>query len=427
MSKKIVWLSLLLTITLALSGCSLTGKKEVIQTENVPSVPKGAVMASEGKKIELTDLSLTLPDGMNYGQKETDNGTVYYVWNTEEDYVLPTSLDVIFYIYEGNDKKSPDKVLSDAEARNSISQTYMQTFRTGVEKGHINIDANIVYNNKWYNLCFIGDSGSDNIVTTYGTYCYPKTYYGIYTLQKNVSADYSRNYYGFVFSNNSEGEIMTEGEYTSLFNQIKSGFGIETFFTLPQNPLSYDPAKDTSKGYSYTQLETLFENTKNYYIVKNNKSGASQSVSGNSTEPADLKGLYNVVRIVDGDTIVVDINGTETKVRLIGVDTPESVSSDESENTKEGKKASEWTTNLLTEKQVYLEYDVSTEDKYGRSLAYVYLSDGKTMVNKELIKGGFAQVMTVQPNSKYADEFYDLQVAAREAKVGFWETGFFSE
>ena len=76
---------------------------------------------------------------------------------------------------------------------------------------------------------------------------------------------------------------------------------------------------------------------------------------------------------------------------------------------------------------MYLEYDVSTEDKYGRSLAYVYLSDGKTMVNKELIKGGFAQVMTVQPNSKYADEFYDLQVAAREAKVGFWETGFFSE
>ena len=89
----------------------------------------------------------------------------------------------------------------------------------------------------------------------------------------------------------------------------------------------------------------------------------------------ELHGLYEVVRVVDGDTIIVDIDGTETRVRLIGVDTPESVHPDDTLNSERGKIASDFTSALLTGKQVYLEYDKEMTDKYGRTLAYVFLSN----------------------------------------------------
>jgi len=140
-----------------------------------------------------------------------------------------------------------------------------------------------------------------------------------------------------------------------------------------------------------------------------------------------LNGPYDVVRIIDGDTIIINIGSTETKVRMIGVDAPESVHSDESKNTEDGIYASNWTKKLLTDQQVYLEYDADTEDDYGRTLAYVYLDDQTTMVNKLLLKNGLAITMTIQPNSKYADAFYEIQVSARENKIGFWAYDFFKE
>ena len=126
------------------------------------------------------------------------------------------------------------------------------------------------------------------------------------------------------------------------------------------------------------------------------------------SEP-ELHGLYDVVRVVDGDTIIVNIDGEETKVRFIGVDTPESVHPDKTKNSESGKEASEWTAELLSGQQVYLEYDIDKIDDYGRTLAYVYLSDGKTMVQEELIKSGMAELMTIQPNSKYSDRFYEIK------------------
>lgn len=137
------------------------------------------------------------------------------------------------------------------------------------------------------------------------------------------------------------------------------------------------------------------------------------------TEPK-LYGLYDVVRVVDGDTIVVSIDGTDTKIRMIGVDTPESVDPDKSQNTAEGEIASQWTKDHLSEKQVYLEYDVQKTDKYGRTLAYVYLDDKTTMVQDELLRNGLAEVMTVLPNSKYAAHFEEIEKQARKNKVGFW-------
>lgn len=125
-----------------------------------------------------------------------------------------------------------------------------------------------------------------------------------------------------------------------------------------------------------------------------------------------------VNRVVDGDTFVTTINGKEVKVRLIGVDTPESVASDEyleqsgKENTEAGVEASEYTKSLISDTTVYLEFDASTEDKYGRLLAYVYLDNGE-MLQDILLSNGYANLMTIQPNVKYSDHFVEVVEASR--------------
>ena len=142
---------------------------------------------------------------------------------------------------------------------------------------------------------------------------------------------------------------------------------------------------------------------------------------------SDLNGPYKVERIVDGDTIVVKMRGESVKVRMIGIDTPESVAPSyyDKENTPQGLDASEYTKKLLEGKKVYLEYDVNYEDQYGRVLAYVYLKDAKTMVQMKLLEEGLASVYTVQPNSKYAEDFLRIQQEARSNGKGFWGTGYY--
>jgi micrococcal nuclease len=126
---------------------------------------------------------------------------------------------------------------------------------------------------------------------------------------------------------------------------------------------------------------------------------------------------YKVTRVVDGDTIDIDYNGEVKRIRFIGVDTPETVKP----NTKVeeyGKEASDFTKEKLTDKIVTLEFDIEKEDKYSRTLAYVYL-DG-VMFNKVLLEEGYAQVATFPPNVKYVDEFIEIERKAREANKGLW-------
>ncbi len=139
-----------------------------------------------------------------------------------------------------------------------------------------------------------------------------------------------------------------------------------------------------------------------------------------STKVANIgEDSYKVTSVTDGDTFKINYNGKEQKVRLIGVDTPESVHPDSSKNTEYGKQASNYTKSLLENKTVKLEFDVSQTDKYGRLLAYVYLENGE-MLNEKLLKEGYAQVATYVPNVKYVEKFEQLQKEARENKVGFW-------
>lgn len=137
-----------------------------------------------------------------------------------------------------------------------------------------------------------------------------------------------------------------------------------------------------------------------------------------------IDGEYEVVSVTDGDTFEINYNGTKTKVRLIGIDTPESVHPNSKKNNKYGEEASKYTKSLLERKTVKLEFDVSPQDKYGRLLAYVYLEDGE-MLNEKLLKEGYAQVATYPPNVKYVENFKELQKEARENKVGFWAENVF--
>lgn len=136
---------------------------------------------------------------------------------------------------------------------------------------------------------------------------------------------------------------------------------------------------------------------------------------------SDLK-KGKMVRVKDGDTYAMIIDDKETTVRLIGVDTPESVAPSEysKENTSEGKTISEIVKKKLQPGDVlYVEYDAAQIDKYGRTLAYLYFEDG-LMVQEWLLQNGYAQVMTVQPNSKYAERFAEIQHKAAVDKNGLW-------
>lgn len=123
----------------------------------------------------------------------------------------------------------------------------------------------------------------------------------------------------------------------------------------------------------------------------------------------------HVKRVVDGDTLQL---ADGTRVRLIGVNTPETVDPRRPVQAY-GKEASEFTKKTLTGKDVLLDYDVERRDKYNRALAYVWLADG-TFFNAELIRQGYAQTMTIPPNVRYADLFRRLEREAREARRGLW-------
>lgn len=144
----------------------------------------------------------------------------------------------------------------------------------------------------------------------------------------------------------------------------------------------------------------------------------------NNNEEIDKFVEAKLLRVVDGDTIVVEINEKEYKVRLIGIDTPESVASQEyldktgKENTQTGIDASNYTKKILENvSTIYLEKDVSDTDKYNRLLRYVWIEKpndinidtiSTQMLNGILLKNGIAQIATYQPDVKYVEIFKEL-------------------
>ncbi len=139
-----------------------------------------------------------------------------------------------------------------------------------------------------------------------------------------------------------------------------------------------------------------------------------------------------VVRVVDGDTLKIRYWGKEESIRLIGIDTPESrVNKKTKRDAKRsgqdlktiiamGKKATEYVESLINQGDlITIEFDAQQRDRYGRLLGYVYLSNGK-MLNEEIVKAGYANVMTIPPNIKYKDRFLEAYQEAEENKRGLW-------
>ena len=150
------------------------------------------------------------------------------------------------------------------------------------------------------------------------------------------------------------------------------------------------------------------------YILYENYdySTASESLP----EDVDLEGPYDVERVVDGDTLIVDIDGQRTRVRLIGINTPESVAQEEERNTEEGVIASDYVKTLMDEAgyEVWLEYDNELYDQYDRTLAYVYIDyEGEViMLERILLEEGYAEAVVFGTNDRYYEEFCELEAEA---------------
>ncbi len=140
-----------------------------------------------------------------------------------------------------------------------------------------------------------------------------------------------------------------------------------------------------------------------------------------------------VTRIIDGDILQALYGEREKRIRLIGIDTPESRVNRKAEkyaNMSEhdlkaiiemGKKAKAYVNGLIKRGDlITIEFDVQERDKYGRLLGYVYLSNGK-MLNEEIVKSGYAIIMTIPPNVKYKDRLLEAYQEAEKDKRGLWK------
>jgi len=136
----------------------------------------------------------------------------------------------------------------------------------------------------------------------------------------------------------------------------------------------------------------------------------SESVKQNIIEPPIVNSTRSakVTRVLDGDTI--EIEGGE-RVRYLGINAPESGQPFSTESTRENER-------LVAGRVVNLEFDVQTQDRYGRLLAYIWA--GNMLVNEEIVKNGYAVSETIQPNVKYQDLILKVQEEARTACRGLW-------
>jgi len=143
-------------------------------------------------------------------------------------------------------------------------------------------------------------------------------------------------------------------------------------------------------------------------------------VSIRETQDNQPKDTYSVKKVIDGDTIEIERYGKAEKVRMIGIDTPETLDPRKPVQCF-GKEASDKSKDLLSGGRVRLEFDpiVGQKDKYNRLLAYVWSNN--ELVNLKLIKEGYANEYTYRSQAyKYQNEFKNAQTVAKESSVGLW-------
>lgn len=126
-------------------------------------------------------------------------------------------------------------------------------------------------------------------------------------------------------------------------------------------------------------------------------------------------GFASVVRVHDGDTVSVTIGQRREKIRLVGIDAPEMGQE------PWGGEAKKYLESILSSSgwRVRLEYDVEKRDKYDRTLAYLWTTDGR-LVNMLMVKAGYAMLLTIPPNVKHAGELQAAQQEASSKGLGIW-------
>jgi micrococcal nuclease len=143
--------------------------------------------------------------------------------------------------------------------------------------------------------------------------------------------------------------------------------------------------------------------------------GAGEDAS--RTEP----GMAQVLGVVDGDTVLVQIGGRRERVRYIGIDTPESVRPGAPVQCF-AKRASGFNERLVADESVRLVADAERRDRHGRLLAYVYRVRDGLFVNAELVRRGYARTLTIPPNVAHAEELRRLAALARRNGRGLWSS-----
>ncbi|ACX52448.1 nuclease (SNase domain protein) [Ammonifex degensii KC4] len=209
---------------------------------------------------------------------------------------------------------------------------------------------------------------------------------------------------------------------------MRSRFGLTSFARLLMLVFAFlllagcggQPQVNSSKGQTTQAVQEQLANQ-----------APSQTGSPEQSVRPGLRVIEALVTSVsDGDTVHVNLDGRDERVRMIGVNCPEVSHPDLGiKEQPYGREAKEYTAKQLLGKKVWLEFDVQQRDRYGRLLAYVWLeppSSGSEeevrakMFNARLLLDGYAQVMTIQPNVKYADQFVKFQREARERGKGLW-------
>jgi micrococcal nuclease len=151
---------------------------------------------------------------------------------------------------------------------------------------------------------------------------------------------------------------------------------------------------------------------------------SDQAPASTSYQPLTLhtgRALYEVEKVLDGDTIIVKGGG---KVRLLGINTPEIAHRQHSAEVL-GDKAHQRLQQLLKGKRVYLEFDQQRRDRFKRLLAHVTLEDGSN-INEQLLREGLARALFLQPNMNHLHDYYRIEAEAQEAKRGIWSLAEFN-
>lgn len=234
--------------------------------------------------------------------------------------------------------------------------------------------------------------------------------------------------YDVKWDNETQTVIISANGETSQGKIINLKIGDKTAHLLnPEGEAELEAAPSIINGRTMVPVRFVAEQ----FGKKVSWDNSTRTVAiGDGYEASSIFQEVKVVRVIDGDTIEAEVQGSVQKIRLIGVNTPETKHPTKGVEFY-GKEASEYTTQQLLGKTVYLQKDVSETDKYGRLLRYVWLAQPSSnptkdeviawQFNAHLVKNGYANCSTFPPDVKYQEIYQELERSAKDAKIGLWK------